>query len=56
MEDLIGVKRQTLLNYIKGGQLNAVKIGGKWKVSKATLEKLMLGEAATPENRKTERI
>ena len=44
IEEILGVKRQTLLNYIKSGQLEAVKVGGKWKVKKATLEKIMLGE------------
>ena len=43
IEEILGVTRQTLLNYIKSGQLQAVKIGGKWKVKKETLEKFMLG-------------
>lgn len=43
IEKILGVTRQTLLNYIKSGQLQAVKIGGKWKVRKEALEKCMLG-------------
>lgn len=44
IEPVIGVSHRTLLRYIKDGKLKAVKLGGRWKVSAAELERFLQGE------------
>ena len=44
LEPILGVTHRTLLTYIKSGKLKAIKIGGKWKVSKDNLQKFVNGE------------
>lgn len=39
----LGVTRRTLLTYIKSKRLNAVKVGGQWKISLASLKKFVEG-------------
>jgi len=34
---MLNVTSRTILNYIKGGKLKAVKIGGKWKITEKIL-------------------
>lgn len=40
VEKLLGVSRETLLNYIRSGKIEALKIGGKWKVRETTLKQV----------------
>ena len=40
VEKLLGVSRETLLNYIRSGKLEALKVGGKWKVRETTLKQV----------------
>lgn len=44
LEPILGVTHRTLLSYVKSGKLKAIKIGGKWKVSKDNLQKFINGE------------
>ena len=44
LEPVLGVTHRTLLQYVKDGKLQAVKIGGKWKVSGENLKKFINGE------------
>lgn len=44
LEPILGVTHRTLLSYVKSGRLKAVKVGGKWKVSKDNLAKFINGE------------
>lgn len=44
IEKILGVTHKTVENYIKGGKLKAVKIGGKWKVTEDTLRRFVNGE------------
>ena len=44
VEEALDVSYRTLLNYIKEGKLQAVKIGGKWKVSEENLKAFINGE------------
>ena len=37
LEEIVGVTHRTLLSYVKDGKLKAVKVGSKWKVSRADL-------------------
>ena len=37
LEEIIGVTHRTLLSYVKTGKLKAVKVGSKWRVSRADL-------------------
>lgn len=37
LEDILGLTHRTLLSYVKNGKLKAVKVGSKWRVSKADL-------------------
>jgi len=37
LEEILGVTHRTLLSYVKAGKLKAVKVGSKWRVSKADL-------------------
>lgn len=45
IEPVLGVTHRTLLQYVKDGKLQAVKIGGKWKVSEENLKKFINGES-----------
>ncbi len=45
LEPVLGVTHRTLLQYVKDGKLQAVKIGGKWKVSEENLKKFINGES-----------
>ena len=44
MQTILNTTRQTIMNYIRSGKLHAVKICGKWKVSKENLERYCRGE------------
>lgn len=46
LEPVLGVSAQTIKRYIKSGKLPAKKIGGKWKVTRADLEKFISGDTA----------
>lgn len=41
---VLGVTHRTLLTYVNTGKLKAVKVGGKWKVSEANLNRFINGE------------
>lgn len=41
--EMLGVTERTVWNYIKAGRLQAVMIGGKWKVSDENLKKFVNG-------------
>ena len=38
---IIRLSRRTLYNYLKSGELQAVKIGGTWRVSEESLQKFI---------------
>lgn len=40
---IVGLTPQTLKRHIKAGMLSAKKIGGKWRVTRADLEKYISG-------------
>lgn len=44
VEEILGVTRRTIYNYIENGTLNAVKVGGQWRVTKEALQKLLDGQ------------
>lgn len=44
LEDVLGVTHRTLLSYVKGKRLKAVKIGGKWKVTEENLKRFINGD------------
>lgn len=35
---ILGCSTRTIMNYIKDGKIKAIKVGGKWKISKPNLE------------------
>lgn len=37
LEKILGVTQRTIYNYIKAGQLKAVKIGGSWRFTEEAL-------------------
>ena len=37
LEEILGLTHRTLLSYVKNGRLKAVKVGSKWRVSRADL-------------------
>ena len=39
--DLLHVTRRTLYSYIKGGKLQAVKVGKYWRITQENLEQLL---------------
>lgn len=43
--ELLKVTERTLHNYIKSGKLKGQKIGGRWQISEANLQKFLNGEA-----------
>lgn len=45
IEPILGVTHRTLLDYVNKGKLNAVKIGGKWKISEENLKAFINGRA-----------
>lgn len=44
LEPILGVSHQSLVRYVKAGKLPAKKINGKWRVTRADLEKYISGE------------
>lgn len=51
IEKILGVSRETLFNYMRSGKLEAIKIGGKWKVKEETLKNLIAsGNQKTADN------
>lgn len=44
LEPILKVSHRTLLEYVRIGRLKAVKIGGKWTVTKENLSKFVNGE------------
>ena len=44
LEGVLGVSHRTLLTYVKQGRLKAVKVGGKWKVTKDQLKAFVEGD------------
>lgn len=45
IEPILGVSHRTLLQYVKDGKINVVKIGGKWKISEENLKKFISGRS-----------
>ena len=41
VEDILKVTQRTLYNYIKGGQLKAVKLGREWRVTDEELKNFL---------------
>lgn len=41
---ILGVSVRTVNNYIRSGRLQGVKLGGKWRFTADTLQKLMRGD------------
>lgn len=48
VEAILKVTQRTLYNYIKGGQLKAVKMGRQWRVTEDSLKEFL--EKGTAEN------
>lgn len=46
LEGVLGVSHRTLQIYVMSGRLKAAKIGGKWKVSQANLDRFINGEGS----------
>lgn len=44
LEPVLGVSAQTIKRRIKSGELPAKKISGKWRVTRADLEKYINGD------------
>ena len=44
LEPLLDVTNRTLLSYVKSGRLQAVKIGGKWRVTREALDRFLSGK------------
>lgn len=44
LEPILGVSHQSIVRYVKEGKLPAKKINGKWRVTRADLEKYISGE------------
>lgn len=44
IEDIIGVTHRTLLSYVKDKRLKASMVGGKWKVTEASLRSFIKGD------------
>lgn len=44
LEKILGVSRRTLQTYVTTGKLKAVKIGNRWTVTRANLDKFVNGE------------
>lgn len=44
LEPLLDVTNRTLLSYAKSGRLQAVKIGGKWRVTREALDRFLSGK------------
>lgn len=42
--DILGVSRQTLMEYVKTGKIKAVKIGGKWCYRQENINHFLRGE------------
>ncbi len=42
--EMLNVTRRTLYNYIKDGRLEAVKVGGIWRVTERNLKKFLSGK------------
>ena len=43
VEDILKVTKRTMYNYIKGGRLKAIKMGGRWRVRHEDLDAFMTG-------------
>ena len=50
--ELANVTRRTLYSWIDSGYLEAVKIGGRWKVAPETMDRLTAGKLASYKRRK----
>lgn len=44
LEPLLDVSNRTMLSYVKSGRLQAVKIGGKWRVTREALDRFLSGK------------
>lgn len=44
VESVLGVSHRSLLTYVNKGQLKASKIGGCWKVTRASLKEFIDGK------------
>lgn len=44
LEPLLDVTNRTILSYVKSGRLQAVKIGGKWRVTREALDRFLSGK------------
>ena len=41
---VLHVSERTIMNYIKDGRMKAQKVGGKWRFTKAEIERFVNGE------------
>lgn len=44
LEEILHLSRRTLQTYVTAGKIKAVKIGNRWTVTRANLEKFLNGE------------
>lgn len=44
IEPILGVTHRTLLEWVKLGKLECVKVGGKWKITEENLRKFTEGK------------
>ena len=43
VEKIMSVSQRTLYNWIKGGKLKAIKVGGQYRVTQEALDELLKG-------------
>lgn len=48
--EILHVTRRTMYDYLKKGKIEAVKIGGRWKVTEDQLNALLTGKAGSKKN------
>ena len=41
---LLRVSERTVMNYLKDGRIKGQKVGGKWRITKAEIERFVNGE------------
>lgn len=44
VQEILQVTRRTIYNYIRGGRLPAVKMGGRWRIRHEDLDAFLTGK------------
>lgn len=44
VEQILGVSHRTLLRWVTDNKIEAIKVGGRWKVSEDTLKQILGGK------------